>query len=72
MSEARLLSLVARYPNRIALARRVRDRSAFEVLRRLEDCGYVRRRRDEYRLTRTGRDELELTFALLRLATGDR
>ena len=67
MSEARLLSLVARYPQRAALARRVRDGSVFEMLRRLEARGYVWRQRDHYRLTRAGRNELVMTLALLRL-----
>jgi len=70
MSEARLLWLVARYPNATALARRVRDRSAFDALRRLEARGYVRRQRDQYRLTRHGRNELAMTLAVLRLVTG--
>jgi Mn-dependent DtxR family transcriptional regulator len=67
MSEARLLSLVARYPQRAALARRVRDGSVFEMLRRLEARGYVWRQHDHYRLTRAGRNELAMTLALLRL-----
>ena len=67
MSEARLLWLVKRYPNRTALARRMRDGSAFVLLRRLESRGFVTRRNDLYRLTRRGRNELELTLALARL-----
>jgi Mn-dependent DtxR family transcriptional regulator len=70
MSEARLLWLVARYPNATALARRVHDHSAFDVLRRLEARGYVRRQRDQYRLTRNGRNELAMTLAVLRLVNG--
>jgi DNA-binding PadR family transcriptional regulator len=67
MSEALILSLVARYPNRAALARRVRDGSVFPVLRRLERRGLLWRQRDRYRLTRRGREELATTFALIRL-----
>ena len=69
MSEARLLWLVARYPNATAPARRVRGGSAFDGLRRLEALGYVRRQRDQYRLTRNGRNELAMTLAVLRLVT---
>jgi DNA-binding PadR family transcriptional regulator len=72
MSEVRLLWLVARYPHRAALARRVRDGSMFDVLRRLEARGWVRRQRDQYRLTRAGRDELAMAAALLRLVRGAR
>jgi DNA-binding PadR family transcriptional regulator len=67
MSEARLLSLVRRYPHRTALARRVRDGSVFAALRRLENRGLVTRRRETYRLTRRGAEELALTRALSRL-----
>jgi len=67
MSEARLLSLVLRYPHRTALARHARDGAVFAALRRLELSGLVRRQRAEYRLTRRGRDELALTRALARL-----
>ena len=68
MSEAWVLSLVSRYPHRVALARRARDGSLFAVLRRLETRGYLRRQQDRYRLTRRGRDELAVTLALMRLA----
>ena len=68
MSEARLLWLVARYPHATALARRAGDGTLFPVLRRLEARGYVRRQRDRYRLTRTGRDELAMTLAVKRLS----
>ena len=68
MSETRLLWLVARYPHATALARRAGDGSLFPLLRRLEARGYVRRQRDQYRLTRNGRNELAMTFALMRLA----
>jgi DNA-binding PadR family transcriptional regulator len=67
MSEARLLSLVQRYPHPTALARHARDGSVFAALCRLEARGLVRRRRTQYRLTRRGRHELALTRALARL-----
>jgi DNA-binding PadR family transcriptional regulator len=67
MSEARLLSLVLRYPHPTALARHVRDGSLFAALRRMEARGLVRRHRAQYRLTRRGRDELAMTRALARL-----
>jgi DNA-binding PadR family transcriptional regulator len=69
MSEARVLSLVAQYPHRIALARRVRDGSLFPVLRRLEARGFLWRQHDRYRLTRRGRAELALARALIRVTT---
>jgi len=47
MSEARLLSMVERYPHPIALARRVRDDSLFVGLRRLEANGFLTRRRGQ-------------------------
>jgi len=68
MSEARLLSLVERYPHPTALARRVRDGSLFTGLRRLEARGFLSLRRGQYRLTRSGRNELALLRALSRLA----
>jgi len=64
MTEARLLSLVERYPHSRALARRARDRSIFGALRRLERRGLVMRRHGQYRLTRPGRDELALMRSL--------
>jgi Mn-dependent DtxR family transcriptional regulator len=67
MSEARLLWFVLRYPHPTALARNVRDGSAFASIRRLEAVGLVTRRRGEYRLTRRGRDELAMTHAVMRL-----
>ena len=67
MSEARLLSLVERYPHPTALAWRARDGSLFTGLRRLEARGLLTRRRGLYRLTRRGRDELALLRALARL-----
>jgi DNA-binding PadR family transcriptional regulator len=67
MAEARLLSLVLRYPHPTALARRVGNGGVVAILRRLEGRGLVTRRRGLYRLTRRGRAELELTQALSRL-----
>jgi DNA-binding PadR family transcriptional regulator len=67
MYEAWLLSLVERYPQRVALARHTHDGSVFAALRGLEDRGLLRCRRDHYRLTRRGRDELAWTRALTRL-----
>jgi len=72
MSEARLLALVARYPNPRALLRRVRDSSVFTGLDRLERSGLVRRRRDSYRLTRNGRDALVMRRALTSLVARSR
>ncbi|HET7854838.1 MAG TPA: hypothetical protein VFL41_00115 [Gaiellaceae bacterium] len=62
-----MLSFVQRYPHPTALARRLPDRRAFAALRRLECRGLVTRRRGQYRLTRRGRTELELTRAVTRL-----
>jgi Mn-dependent DtxR family transcriptional regulator len=67
VSEARLLSLVARYPQQRALARRLRDGAAFAALSRLEARGLVTRRQQLYRLTRRGDEELAMTRALTRL-----
>ena len=67
MTEARLLSLVSRYPDPTALLRRARDRSVFAGLRRLEHAGLVRRRDGQYRLTRSGMSELAMTRAVTRL-----
>jgi DNA-binding PadR family transcriptional regulator len=67
MSEGALLSLVARYPHPIALARHARDGTMFVALRRLEARELVTRRRGLYRLTRRGRHELALARALARL-----
>ena len=67
MLQARLLWLVLQYPHPTALARRVRSGSLFASLARLEACGFVRRQRGEYKLTRRGRDELAMTRALARL-----
>jgi DNA-binding PadR family transcriptional regulator len=72
MSEASVLSLVERYPQRVALARHADDGSLFVALRRLEDRGFLRRRQDRYRLTQRGRDELAWTRALARLLSRNR
>ena len=67
MSEAQLLSLVARHAHPTALARRVRDGSLFVALRRLEARGFLRRKDGNYLLTRRGRDELAMVAVLARL-----
>ncbi len=67
MSEAMLLSLVAKYPHRASLAKQVRDGAVFAALSRLEARGLVMRRRELYRLTKRGIDELAMTRALARL-----
>ena len=67
MSEARLLSLVERYPHPRALVLRARDGALFAGLRRLEERGLVVRRRGLYRLTCRGRSELSLTRTVARL-----
>jgi Mn-dependent DtxR family transcriptional regulator len=69
MSEARLLSVVTRYPHPTALARHVRDGSVFVSLCRLEARGLLTRRQGHYRLTRRGKDELAMTRALVHLIT---
>ena len=67
MSEAGVLSLVARYPHPTALARRVRDGSMFMALRRLEARGLLRRQDGNYLLTHRGRDELAMAHVMVRL-----
>jgi DNA-binding PadR family transcriptional regulator len=67
MSETRLLSLVARYPHPTALARNAQSKAIFPGLRSLERHGLVKRYRDQYRLTRRGRDELAMARAIARL-----
>jgi len=67
MSEARLLTLIAKYPHPTALARRSRDRRLFPALRSLEYRGLVSRYRGLYRLTREGRSEMEMSLAVARL-----
>src|SRR5262249_59822268 len=67
MSEALLLSVVATYPHPTALARRLRDSSAFTSLRRLEAAAA-----SGANAARTGspagRSELTMTLAVQRLA----
>jgi hypothetical protein len=65
MSEARLLVLVARYPHRVALARRAGS-ATFPLLRRLEHEGLVAVRGAELRITGRGKSELALRGALAR------
>jgi DNA-binding PadR family transcriptional regulator len=67
MAEARLLSLVLRYPHPTALARRADDGGVFAALRRLEARGLVTRRCGLYRVTRRGREELAMARAVARL-----
>jgi hypothetical protein len=67
MSEARLLFMVDRYPQPVALARRV-GAQLFPALRRLEADGLVTTDRGLYRVTRRGRSELALACALARAA----
>ena len=67
-----MLSLVERYPHRVALARRARDGSVFVALLRLEARGLLWRTRDHYRLTRRGRDELAVLRALYAPVRADR
>lgn len=69
MSEVRLLWLVFRYSNLTALARKVQDGAIFPGLQTLESRGLLTRRRDSYRLTRQGREALEMTHAIARLVT---
>ncbi len=66
MSEARLLALVARFPQTAALARGGGG-ALFPALRSLEEAGLVARGRGSYRLTRRGRSELALERALARV-----
>jgi DNA-binding PadR family transcriptional regulator len=66
MPDARLLALVARCPEPAALARRGAG-PLFPALRCLEDAGLVVRACGTYRLTRSGRSELELQRALARI-----
>src|SRR6476659_4759554 len=67
MSEARLLLLVSKYPHRTAVARKAKDGSVFTGVRSLERRGFVKRYRDQYRLTRRGRDELATARAIAKL-----
>ena len=71
MSELRLLALVARYPQRVALARRAGSESLFPLLRRLERDGLVTSRGEDVHLTGRGRSELALRRSLgLAIARG--
>jgi hypothetical protein len=64
MSELGLLALVARYPHRVALARRTGSESLFPLLRRLEQGGLVAFRGEQVHLTARGRGELALRRSL--------
>jgi hypothetical protein len=64
MSEATLLALLLRYPNPVAIARRVGASPLHKGLNRLERAGLVRRRGASYRITERGRRALELQWAL--------
>ncbi len=66
MSELRLLALVARYPHRVALARRAGTESLFPLLGRLERAGLVNLRGERVQLTDRGRCELALRRSLVR------
>jgi DNA-binding PadR family transcriptional regulator len=65
MSEGRLFVLVDRYPQPVALARRV-GATLFPALRRLEADGLVTTRHGLYRVTLRGHRELALQRALVR------
>jgi hypothetical protein len=68
MSEGRLLALVQRYPDSVALARRFGSPRLFPALAQLERAGLVyRRHRGEYGLTLRGRSELKLQRLLAHL-----
>jgi hypothetical protein len=64
MSELGLLALVARYPHRVALARRAGPESLFPLLLRLEQGGLVAARGERIQLTARGRGELALRRSL--------
>ena len=59
--------MVFRYPHPKALARKAQNGAVIAYLRSLERRGFVRRYRDQYRLTRSGRDELAMACAITRL-----
>jgi hypothetical protein len=67
MSEVWLLSLVSMHPHQRALARKAQKAGVFPGLRSLERRGLVTCYRDQYRLTRRGRDELAMAYAISRL-----
>ena len=64
MSESALLALLLRYPNAVAIARRVSAATLHEGLRRLERAGLVVGGHGIYRVTRQGRIALEFDTAL--------
>lgn len=65
MSEAALLSLIARYPHPVAVARRVGAPGLQIGLRRLEEHGFLTRRDGLYRVTDRGRNALSFRRSLL-------
>jgi hypothetical protein len=64
MAESTLLALLLRYPNAVAIARRVSAATLHEGIRRLERAGFVVGGQGVYRVTRRGRAALELDAAL--------
>ena len=64
MTEAALLSLLLRYPDPAAIARRVNASTLHEGIRRLERAGLLTRGGASYRVTARGRGALELQRAL--------
>jgi len=64
VSEEALLLLFARYPHRVAIARRVEASLLHLGLRRLRDRCLVAPRGDLYALTKRGRSELKFNQAL--------
>jgi hypothetical protein len=64
MPESALLALILRYPDRVAIARRVAAGPLHEGLRRLERGGLVVGRHGIYRVTRQGRAALAFDAAL--------
>jgi DNA-binding PadR family transcriptional regulator len=64
MAESTLLALLARYPNAVAIARRVSASTLHEGLRRLERAGLVVGGHGVYRVTRRGRAALQFDAAL--------
>jgi DNA-binding PadR family transcriptional regulator len=64
MGDVVLLALVRRYPDSVALARRVRPGLLYGRLERLERARLITRRRRLYRLTQRGKQEFDLVTAL--------
>jgi len=64
MPESTLLAMLLRYPNAVAIARRVSASTLHEGIRRLEHAGLVVGGQGIYRVTRRGRAALELEAAL--------